>query len=209
MGQIFSIDSKFFVFMTKVADLFALNILFVICCIPIITIGASVSAMYSITMKMAKNEEVYIFKSFFEVFKQNFKCATITWVICILVGIVLWVDITFAISITGGLFSMVFKIIIYSLVLALLITFTYIFPMMSKFENSINNYLKNSFLMAAKHFLRTIIILIINSIPCVCVILGSYFFAYGVPIYLMIGFAVSALANSLMFNSIFKIYEQN
>ena len=77
MGRFFNMDNKFFVFMGKIADLCMLNLLCIICCIPIVTAGASLTALYYVTMKMVRNEEAYIFRSFFRSFKQNFKQATV------------------------------------------------------------------------------------------------------------------------------------
>ena len=64
MDRFFSMDNKFFTFMGKVADLCILNIVCLICCIPIVTAGASITAMFFVTMKMVKNEESYIIKLF-------------------------------------------------------------------------------------------------------------------------------------------------
>ena len=77
MGRFFSMDNKFFTFMNKVADLCILNIICLVCCIPIVTAGASITAMYYVTLKMVRNEEAYIVRSFFKSFKDNFKQATI------------------------------------------------------------------------------------------------------------------------------------
>ena len=78
--------------MGKVADLFILNILCLICCIPIVTAGASITAMFYVTMKMVKNEESYIIKSFFKSFKQNFKQATVINLIMLVLAVILYVD---------------------------------------------------------------------------------------------------------------------
>ena len=78
--------------MGKLADLILLNLLFIICCIPIVTIGASITAMYYVTLKMVRNEESYLFRSFFKSFKQNLKQSTVIWLILLAVSIVLWMD---------------------------------------------------------------------------------------------------------------------
>ena len=77
MGRIFGLESPFMNFLNRVADLIWLNILTMICCIPVVTIGASLTAMNYVLLKMAKNEEGYITKAFFKSFKQNFKQATL------------------------------------------------------------------------------------------------------------------------------------
>ena len=81
MNRIFNMDNKFFVFMGRVADLIILNLVCLVCCIPIITIGASLTALYYVTLKMVRNEESYIIKSFFKSFRENFKQSTIINVI--------------------------------------------------------------------------------------------------------------------------------
>ena len=77
MNRFFNMDNKFFVFMGRVADLLLLNFLCILCCIPVVTAGASITALYYVTLKMARDEESYIARSFFRSFKQNFKQATI------------------------------------------------------------------------------------------------------------------------------------
>ena len=101
MGRFFSMDNKFFTFMNKVADLCILNIICLVCCIPIVTAGASITAMYYVTLKMVRNEEAYIVWSFFKSFKDNFKQATIINLIMIAVGAVLYLDLNVAKNMPG------------------------------------------------------------------------------------------------------------
>ena len=65
--SLFNMDNAFWRTMGKIADLIILNILFIICCIPIVTIGASYTALYTVMLKLVKNEEPYIFRGFFKV----------------------------------------------------------------------------------------------------------------------------------------------
>ena len=92
MGRLFDMDNKFFTFMSRVADLCILNVLCIIFCIPVITAGASITAMFYVTMKMVRNEEAYIVKGFFKSFKENFKQATMINIILLLAAGLLYVD---------------------------------------------------------------------------------------------------------------------
>ena len=65
MNRFFNMDNKFFTFMGRIADLIILNLLCIVCCIPIVTIGPAITAMFYVTMKMVRNEEAYIVKGFF------------------------------------------------------------------------------------------------------------------------------------------------
>ena len=76
MNSLFNIDSPIMTFLSRVADLVILNILYVVCCLPIFTIGAATSALYYQVMKMSKNEESYAFRGNFKAFKDNFRKAT-------------------------------------------------------------------------------------------------------------------------------------
>ena len=85
----FQLDGKFFSALSRMADLVILNILFWACCLPVVTIGASITAMYAVTKKMAEDREGYIFKGFFIAFKENFRQSTIMWLILLVpIGIV-------------------------------------------------------------------------------------------------------------------------
>ena len=94
MNRFFNMDNKFFVFMGRVADLLLLNFLCILCCIPVVTAGASITALYYVTLKMARDEESYIARSFFRSFKQNFKQATI-------INIIMLSPLLFCLSIFG------------------------------------------------------------------------------------------------------------
>lgn len=90
--NIFKFDSPVMQFLGKVADYIILNVLWLICCIPIITIGAATTAKYYVGMKLTKDEEVSIIKPFFKSFKENFKQATILWVILFVINIFIGFD---------------------------------------------------------------------------------------------------------------------
>ena len=75
---IFSMDNPFFQFIGKLVDLVWLNILTLVCCLPVFTAGAALSAMYSVLIKMALKEEGVITKPFFRAFKENLKKMGIT-----------------------------------------------------------------------------------------------------------------------------------
>ena len=81
MGKIFDMDSPVMRFLSRMADLMIMNLVVTICCIPIVTIGASITAMHYVMLKLVRGEDGYIVKDFFKSFKQNFKQSTIIWLI--------------------------------------------------------------------------------------------------------------------------------
>lgn len=95
LSGLFNYDNPVWRFIGKFGDLILLNILFVICSIPIFTIGASTTAVYYVTLKLARNDDGYTIRSFFKSFKENFKQSTIIWLILLVVGIILGIDVWF------------------------------------------------------------------------------------------------------------------
>ncbi len=201
MSRFFDLDSPLMSFLNKTADLVWLNILYIICCIPIITIGAATSALYYVTMKMTANEEGYITKSFFKAFKDNFKQATIIWLGAILVYFIFIMDFRFLITMEGTLGKVVYVLIS---AVAILFTFmmVYIFPLLAKFENTIKNSLKNAFLISIRHFPYTILLIVGIVAPFVIM----YFVTVLLPAYFIIVFSLIAYYTSHIYRKIFNYY---
>ena len=160
MGHFFDIDGKFFQIMTKAGNLLLLNLLFLLCCLPVVTIGASLTAMYSVTLKMAKGEESYIARSFFRAFRDNFRQATLLWLVVLFVALALLADHWFANrmmeAVNNGtasdpqLFATVSGVLsVFSKVMLFIwaAISAYIFPIAAKFENTMKNILKNALII--------------------------------------------------------------
>lgn len=206
MGRIFNMDNKFFTFMSRVADLIILNVVFIVCCIPIVTIGASVTAMHYVTLKMARNEESYIVKGFFKSFRENFKQATIIWLILLVAGLLLGIDfrIVQQVESTGLLKVVTYGLYLVALIYAMILS--YIFPLLAKFDNTIKNTFKNALLMSIRHLPFTIVILLVGFAPAIATLTIPIVLAYGLIVWIMVGFSLIAFINSLMFVRIFDHY---
>lgn len=206
MGRIFDMDNKFFRFMSKVADLCILNIICVVCCIPVITAGASITAMYYVTLKMVRKEEAYILRSFFKSFKQNFKQATIINLIMLLIGVVLYVDLNVSKAMQGGA-GQIFQIIFMAFVLIYFILFLYVYPVLARFYNTIKNTIKNALFMAIRHFPYTVVMVIIAVCPLLLLLVKSYQIQSTLfVLFLLMGFALIAYCNSYFLAKIFDNY---
>ena len=207
MGKIFSLDSPFVQFMNKVADIMWLNILFIICCIPVITIGASLTAMYYVTLKMVRNEESYITKGFFKSFKQNFVQATVIWIIALAAGGLLVFDYyvmsgKLGISPGEGTVTTVMQVMLIAVLIFYVFTFTFVFPLLSKFDNTTRNTLKNAFLMSIRHFpvtLASVAIMIVTALLIIYVPIMLLF-----SIFLL--FSLAAYSCSFMYVKVFDNY---
>ena len=206
MGRFFNMDNKFFVFMGRLADLCMLNILCIVCCIPVITAGASLTALYYVTLKMARNEESYIFRSFFKSFKQNFRQATVINLIMLAAAALLYLDtrITKAMADPmGKILAMIFALFTMIYVIILL----YLYPVLAKFYNSVKNTFKNALLMGIRHLPYTFLMLAVCASPLLILFIPSFQVQmFLILVLILIGPALAAYCNSHFFVRIFDKY---
>ena len=206
MGRFFSMDNKFFTFMNKVADLCILNIICLVCCIPIVTAGASITAMYYVTLKMVRGEDPYIWQNFWKSFRQNFKQGTLIWVFSILVFIFLGMDFYIINSQNTTLFAVI-RILLWCVCLIALSVFLYVFPIISHFVCSTTQALKNAVFMTFGHLPYTLVMLVITGLILYLCACSVKTFALVVVISGICGFSVVAFIYSILFDRIFKKYE--
>ncbi len=147
MSGFFNMDSPVMRFLSRVCDLMILNFMCLICCIPIVTIGASVTALYSVTLKMVRGEESYIFKGFLKAFKENFKISTIIWLLLAVLGLLIFADYK-ATQFLPDNMKNIFRILVGVVITFYLLLMTYVFPYVARFENNVKNTLKNALLIS-------------------------------------------------------------
>ena len=206
MDRLFNMDNKFFTVMGRVADLIMLNVVFLICCLPIVTIGASLTALHYVTLKMARNEESYIIRSFFKSFKQNFKQATVINLIMLAVAAILYMDLRIVGNIDGTM-SQVLYIVFFAFGILYMMVFLYIYPVLAKFYNSIKNTFRNAFLMAIRHLPYTALMILVTAAPVLVFFIPSAQVQSMVILLLvLIGFSGIAYINSHFFVKIFDKY---
>ena len=203
MNNLFNMDGPLFRFLSKVADLMILNIIFLISCIPIVTIGASVTALSYVTLKMKDGEEGYVFKTFFRSFRENFKQSTLIWLLMLLLAVVMVVDFLIIGNMEGTM-SRVMKVLVGMGALIWLMEFTYVFPLQSRFYNTIRQTLQNALLLSIANFPKTLCMMAVTIIAVLATMWNSYTVWYGLLVWILLGFAVISWINSHFFYGIFK-----
>ena len=153
-------DSPLMRLLSKVADLLVVNLLVLICSLPIFTIGASLTAMQNILYRILHNEDVYVIREFFGSFKRNFKQATIIWLM--LLPIILFLIYDYFMLAETETTAGVFLMCVSGLMLILVFIFMmYVFPILSRYDNSTKETIKNAIVIAISHPFRSILMVII------------------------------------------------
>lgn len=166
MGNLFNLDNGFFSFMGKVWDMILLSIMWVLCCIPIITIGPATTAMYYAIVKVIRRERGYVTKEFFHSFKDNLKLGMISAAMFLVAAWILYVDFTYATAKQAegskyGDFMVAGFIAIATIIVMVLI---FIYPILSRFTLNLKGLFKTSFIIAMKHFPTSLLLVVIIAV---------------------------------------------
>ena len=163
-----SYDSKFSQWMIRFCYCCWLNLLWFVCSIPIVTIGASTTALYYVTLKLARDEDSNVTAMFFRAFKENFKQATVLWLTMLGAGIFLGADgyvLAHLRKISEGPMAVFWTILLAIIIAAAVfyvITLLYVFPLTASVRNTSLAMLKNSFLIGAHYLFCTILVFLIH-----------------------------------------------
>lgn len=199
----FSLTNKFNQGMAKVFDWMGLNVIFLLLCLPVVTIGANLTALYSVTMKMADKEDYYPFKLFFQELSRNWKQATVIWMMLLTLAGVLYFD--YRLVVENNIFQTVLIPLLYFFAGLGIIYLLYVFPILAKFPNPIKVTLKNTFLIAIGFLPYSILLLLIVVGPALAMIYWlPHYTPYLLYFYLVIGVSFTAYLQSFFLNRIFR-----
>lgn len=158
-GSFFSIDGGLYRFLSKFWDLVKLNFLWLLFSLPVVTIGASTVAAYSVALKMVDDEESYVARSFVREFKSNWKQGTIMGLIFLAATYAIYLDYEInRVSEEGSIILIIIGIVsVFVYVTAML----YSFPLLARYENGIIATIQNSMEISRRYFGRTLLIVVV------------------------------------------------
>lgn len=201
MGGIFSYDSPLMSGLGKLADLVILNLLTLLFCIPIVTIGASLTACHYVALKIRRGEG-YVLRNFWKSFKENLRQSTVIWLV-MAINVLMSLYATLFVRVEGTMGAVSQGVLFVALIFWAFLG-CWIFPLQSKFANTIGTTFKNSFLLSFKYLFRTILMVIINLLPVAALLLLSF---QWYSILFMFGFSLPAYLCAMLYDKKFEELE--
>lgn len=204
MGGFFSIDSKFMRAMSRVADLIVLNLVYLLTCLPVVTIGAATTALYSVCFRLGTQQEGSLMKGYFRAFRDEFRQATLIWLFLLLFGAAVCVNIMLFLGLSGW---MRYLFILFTFLLAIvLMILSYAFPLLSQFRNDTKSVLKNALILSVAYLPRTALIVVINVLPWALLLTNLYLFLRVGFLWVALYFAAAAYINACLLRKVFAPY---
>jgi len=206
MGEVIPSYEKIYNSINKITNLIIINVLWIVFCIPLITIGAATTAMYTVTFKMADGiEGSHISKDFFKAFKENFNCATKVWVVSMVIGVVLSVNV-YMVNTYAAPNKKIMLFFLFLLILVFCTFEIYIYPIIAIFKDDLKTELKNALFMSLANLPSSALILCMTIIPLILMAFFAEEVLVIVMFYLVIGYSYAAYTNTKLFKRIFKKY---
>ena len=190
-------------FLNKMADLLILNIITMLMCLPIITAGASLTAMHYVLLKMVRGEEGYIVKSFFRSFKREFRQATVLWILYMALAALMASNLIMILQ-GGGVYPLWLPSSILVVAVLELMFMIYTFAMLSRFDNSIYQTLINAVTLTFSELPRSLEMAVITLVPLIAFFRASIL----LPLLVLFGLSVPGYACAIVYDPIFKKIEK-
>ena len=210
--KLFDVDGPLFSALDTFSKLVLCNLCFVLFSIPVVTIGASLTALYTCTQRLVyeeSREEKLVFLEFWHAFRRNFKQATALWLIC-LAAILFLGAYYFVVQRLAGGFGMLYMVTFFFLTLVFLFGFLYVFPLQARFKNTVRNTLRNAWLLSVAALPWTVLtILLIAGAVYVSFIMNpgaAGFFTY---LWAVCGFSIVAYFQSFLTRQAFRKLESS
>lgn len=202
--KIFNLDSKFMRVLFKAADLLWLNLLTVVCMLPVFTVGPALCALAYCCLKMSRDEDGNVTKMYFAAFKRKFGQTVLVGLLSLIVCIVFVGDI-YAIVKGFAVFPTLVKVASFIALFVVLCTSLYVFPMQARFENRIPVTIKNAFWASLVQFPRTLIMLFswLFLPACILFISGNF-----TPVLLLFGVSFPSYISAKAYDSFFETIEK-
>ena len=203
MFSMFSPDSKIMQVLARFADLVILNGLYLITCIPVFTIGAANTALYNVCFRMLR-EEGGVVKPYFRAFWENFKQATVLWLLLLFIGVpaYLYFDKFYH-------FESILRygyVLFVSILMLTILVGGFVFPWLSRFQNNVPTTLRNAMLLSIGHLPKALVILMVNVLPFGLWIVNYDLFLRVSFLWISLYFAAGAYFNANLLRSVFAPY---
>ena len=200
-------DSKIMQFISRITDIVVLNVMFLLTCLPVFSIGAANTALYDTVFRMDTEREGKLLSTYFHAFRKNFRQSTAIWLGLLLFGVATYVNMT-RFSDIGGTLGYFLFLVSMLVALVLVLIFSYVFPLLSQFRNSTRQTLVNALLLSVAHLPRSILIAVINCFPWALLLMNLYAFARLACLWFFLYFSAAAYFNSRVLYKVFAPYRE-
>ena len=208
MHNLFNYENPFIQFLVRVGDLMILNVLFILCSLPVVTLGASLTALHRVTQNMLFEQEEPLLKAFFRAFRQNFKQSTLAWLVELVVIVSLVCDVLLVMAYFNGGLAKAMYILVAVLAILVAGVFSYLMPLIARYENGMRQQVNNAVVLAIIKLPKTVLLTLLNLLPVILLLISVPVFVQTLIFWVIIGFAFVSFLTSSILKPVFQQLEK-
>lgn len=195
--RLFQHDAPLWRAVSTVGDLIVLNLLACICALPVVTAGASLTALADTSRRMAQGEGTAVWRMFLTSFRRNFRTASLAWAV---VG-----PVTLAL-LAAWIFVQADELVVLKALVSavLLLGFPFLWSLIARFENTVGAHLKNAWLVAIGNLPLALGVLAIHAGMIALVVATAYYLPAGFPVLLLLGVSLPWVASAPLIERAFR-----
>ncbi|MBQ3504859.1 MAG: YesL family protein [Oscillospiraceae bacterium] len=209
MKNLLNLESPLMQMLTRIGDMILLNVLFLICSLPVITLGASLAALHKMLQEIVYDVDSSTVKGFFRAFRANFKQATVVWLFMLLIFVSLFCDYLLIITYFSGTEAVKWMLILLAVLAVLVIcVISWLFPLLVRYENKLRQLLNNAIILSIIKLPRTIGLVALTLMPLIILSLSLNVFIQTLIFWVFIGFSFITYMQVQLLKSVFAELEQ-
>lgn len=207
MRNLFHLDNPFVQLLSRVGDMILANVLFLLCSLPIFTLGASAAALNKVTQDIVHDTDSGLLKTFFRAFRENFKQATVAWLVVLAFFVGLGCNYLIVVSYFTGNLAMILKAVLAVISVLILSVCVYLFPLMVRYTNGLRAHCVNAAILMIVKLPKTLLMVVLTILPLLIAYVSMKVFVQTLVFWVVIGFAFVSYSCSNLLAPVFKELE--
>jgi len=208
MKGFFNFDSPLMRFLTRVADLMLISLFCLLGCIPVFTAGAAIAAAHKVLCDIHHQEDSGIILPLLAAFRNNFKQATIGWLIYLLTFAFLVLDYLLIHTYAANRIALVLYLLLITVTVLVFANMCYFFPLLSRYQNTLSRHLYNSFLLTIGELPRTLALVILQLSPVILCLVNLTLFINSMLVWILVGFGLIIYLQQWLLKPLFAKLEK-
>jgi len=208
MRKLFDLENPVFQLIARLTDLTVLGLVSAVCCLPVVTVGPAVTAMFKSVYDLTLERNNGIIKPYFRAFRDNFKQAFKVWLLSLLGFVSLICDwLLLKLYFQGTAYTVLVWIV---LLLAFLLeaVLCYLFPLIARYENTLQEHVRNAVILAVRYFPKTLLMVLIQMLPMLMVSYMPFVLLQTLLLWILFYPGLSMQANAFLLRPVFERLER-
>lgn len=204
MKDLFSMDRPLMQILSKIADVILVNLLTILCSLPVVTVGAALTANHKLMQGLVRKEEQPVFRTYFHAFRINFVQSTLVWLVLAVYLISAGCSFYYITAKYQGGFANTVYVFLGLLLLLVCSVVSYLFPLIARYDNTLRQHLKNAIALTLARPGQTLLLLLVDAVWAVLLLMCLPSIGDSIVLWMAFGVSLPVLLADLILLPVFR-----